>query len=116
MQELNPVDRYQLRKAQMDADKKRLDAQRSEQELQRVILELENKYDLIAEGGSRQIRLAADNARFADAMAVDEDRRRNLAAQRLARVLGCEQPPERIHCLDVSTIQGTSTVASRVAL
>ena len=52
MQELNPVDRYQLRKAQMDADKKRLDAQRSEQELQRVILELENKYDLIAEGGT----------------------------------------------------------------
>jgi hypothetical protein len=50
MQELNPVDRYQLRKAQMDTDKTRLDAQRSEQELQRVILELENKYDLIAEG------------------------------------------------------------------
>ena len=52
MQELNPVDRYQLRKAQMDADKKRLDAQRSQQELQRVILELENKYDLIADGGT----------------------------------------------------------------
>ena len=52
MQELNPVDRYQLRKAQMDADKKRLDAQRSHQELQRVILELENKYDLIADGGT----------------------------------------------------------------
>ena len=52
MQELNPVDRYQLRKAQMDADKKRLDAQRAQQELQRVILELENKYDLIAEGGT----------------------------------------------------------------
>ena len=41
MQDLSPEDRYQLRKVQMDADKKML-------ELNRLILELEHKYGLLA--------------------------------------------------------------------
>ena len=64
--------------------------------------------------GRRQIQMAEENARLADAVQADGDRRRNVAARRLAKILEIEEPPERIHCLDVSTIQGTSTVASRV--
>ena len=50
MNELNSEDRYQLRKAQMDADRRKLEAQKSQQELERLVLELEHKYDLIADG------------------------------------------------------------------
>lgn len=45
---------------------------------------------------------------------MDADARRRVGAERLARLLGLEEPPERLHCLDVSTMQGTNTVASRV--
>jgi excinuclease ABC subunit C len=64
--------------------------------------------------GRRQVQMAEQNARLADAVQADGDRRRKVAARRLAEILEIEEPPERIHCLDVSTIQGTSTVASRV--
>ena len=47
MAELNPEERYQLRKLQMDVDKKGLDLQKVEQDLDRFVLELENKYDLM---------------------------------------------------------------------
>ena len=50
MQDLNPEDRYLLRKAQMDADKKVLEAQKVQQELDRLVLELEHKYGLLAAG------------------------------------------------------------------
>ncbi|MEE8443168.1 MAG: hypothetical protein V3S37_05405 [Dehalococcoidia bacterium] len=50
MQDLNPEDRYQLRKAQMDAGKKALEAQKAQQELERLVLELEHKYDLMTTG------------------------------------------------------------------
>ncbi len=50
MNEIHSEDRYQLRKAQMDADRRRLEAQKSQQELDRLILELEHKYGLIADG------------------------------------------------------------------
>ncbi len=50
MQDLNPEDRYQLRKARMDAGKKALEAQKAQQELERLVLELEHKYDLMATG------------------------------------------------------------------
>jgi excinuclease ABC subunit C len=55
-----------------------------------------------------------ENARLADAMAADAEARRRAGAERLARLLDLPEPPHRLHCLDVSTIQGTSTVASRV--
>ena len=44
MEEISPDDRYLLRRAQMDADKKALDSQRSQQELERTVLDLEHKY------------------------------------------------------------------------
>jgi hypothetical protein len=47
MAELNSDDRYQLRKLQMDVGKKELEIQKAKQELERFILELEHKYDLM---------------------------------------------------------------------
>lgn len=58
MQDLIPEDVYQLRKSQMDADKKALEAQRAQQELERLVLELEHKYNLLAEGKSLDPRTA----------------------------------------------------------
>ena len=43
MSELNPEDRYQLRKLQMDVDKRSLELQKAHQELERSILEMEHK-------------------------------------------------------------------------
>ena len=48
MSELNPEDRYQLRKLQMDVDKRSLELQKAHQELERSILEMEHKYGLIS--------------------------------------------------------------------
>ncbi len=62
----------------------------------------------------RHLELAVENARLADAMAADAESRRRAAGERLAKLLGLADAPVRLHCLDVSTIQGTSTVASRV--
>jgi hypothetical protein len=50
MSELTSDDSYQLRKAQMDADKRALEARKSQQELERLVLEMEHKYGLIAYG------------------------------------------------------------------
>ena len=62
----------------------------------------------------RHLELAQENARLQDAMAADAGARRRAAAERLAKLLELPDAPVRLHCLDVSTIQGTSTVASRV--
>ena len=62
----------------------------------------------------RHLELARQNAELADAVTADADERRRRAAERLARLLELPEPPLRLHCLDVSTMQGTSTVASRV--
>jgi excinuclease ABC subunit C len=62
----------------------------------------------------RHLELAEENARLHDAMLADAEARRRAAAERLAKLLDLPDPPVRLHCLDVSTIQGTSTVASRV--
>ena len=62
----------------------------------------------------RHLELAQQNAVLADAMAADAEARRRAGAERLAVLLDLPDPPRRLHCLDVSTIQGTNTVASRV--
>jgi excinuclease ABC subunit C len=62
----------------------------------------------------RHLDLAEQNAALADAVAVDADARRLQGSERLAQRLGLELPPQRLHCLDVSTTQGQETVASRV--
>jgi len=49
MPELSSEDKYQLRKVQMDADRKELEARKAQQELDRLVLELERKYGLIGE-------------------------------------------------------------------
>ena len=59
MTELHSEDRYQLRKAQMDADRRRLEAQKSQQELERLVLEMEHKYGLIADGRTIDPRSAS---------------------------------------------------------
>jgi excinuclease ABC subunit C len=62
----------------------------------------------------RHLELALQNAELHDRMAADADARRRAGAERLAKLLGIPDAPVVLHCLDVSTIQGTSTVASRV--
>jgi excinuclease ABC subunit C len=62
----------------------------------------------------RHLELAQQNAQLADAMVADAEARARAGAERLARLLDLPEPPRRLHCLDVSTFQGTSTVASRV--
>jgi hypothetical protein len=49
MAELNPEERYQLRKLQMDIDKRGLELQKAQQDSDRFVLELEHKYGLIGE-------------------------------------------------------------------
>ena len=53
-----------------------------------------------------------ENARLTES-GSGEDLRAG-AAEALAESLRLSEPPQRIHCLDVSTIQGRATVASRV--
>jgi hypothetical protein len=47
MAELTQEDRYQLRKLQMDVDKKGLEMEKAQQDLDRFVLELEHKYSLL---------------------------------------------------------------------
>ena len=48
MQDFSPEDQYQLSKVQMIANKKALEAQRAQQELDRLVLDLEHKYAILA--------------------------------------------------------------------
>ena len=61
------------------------------------------------------LQTAQDNARLTDAVEADKAARRRRAAEDLAQRLGLPESPDTVHCLDVSTIQGRNTVASRVA-
>ncbi|MCB9878236.1 MAG: excinuclease ABC subunit UvrC [Planctomycetes bacterium] len=66
-------------------------------------------------GDRRQhLTMAQQNAALGDQVAVDMEARRRQAAERLARICLLDDAPQRLHCLDVSTMQGTNTVASRV--
>ena len=58
----------------------------------------------------RHLEIAAENAKLSSAVAggaMD-------GAERLADLLDLPAPPQRLHCIDVSTTQGRGTVASRV--
>ncbi|MBI2855657.1 MAG: hypothetical protein HYX93_02285 [Chloroflexi bacterium] len=59
MIELSPEDRYQLLKAQMDSDRKALEARKAQQDVERLVLEMEHKYGLIAEGKTIDPRTAS---------------------------------------------------------
>lgn len=59
MVELNAEDRYQVRKLQMDVDKKALEVQKSQQELDRFVLDMEHKYNLLEEGTSIDTKTGA---------------------------------------------------------
>ena len=50
MAEFDSTERYQLRKLQMDVDKKDLEVQKAQQDLDRFVLELEHKYGLMDRG------------------------------------------------------------------
>ncbi len=62
MPDLSPDDHYQLRKAQNLADKKALEAQRAQGELERLVLELEHRYELMNTGQIVDPRSAAIQA------------------------------------------------------
>jgi excinuclease ABC subunit C len=65
--------------------------------------------------GRRHLEMAVENARLAATQQIEASGGREDAAERLAQLLDLGEPPQRIHCIDVSTIQGRHTVASRVA-
>ncbi len=64
--------------------------------------------------GRRHVELAMENARLSGRAATAAPGQRAGAAEALAETLDLPEPPQRIHCIDVSTIQGRATVASRV--
>ncbi|MDA1129786.1 MAG: hypothetical protein O2913_14000 [Chloroflexi bacterium] len=55
MPELTPEDLYQLKKMQMDTEKKALELQKSQQDLNRFVLDLEHKHGLLAAGRNLDI-------------------------------------------------------------
>ena len=59
MLNLTPEDLYQLRKMQMDTEKKALELQKSQQDFDRFVLDLEHKHGLLAEGRSLDIKAAS---------------------------------------------------------
>jgi hypothetical protein len=59
MAELSAEDRYQVRKLQMDVDKKALDVQKAQQDLDRFMLEMERKYNLMDQEAAIDPRTAA---------------------------------------------------------
>jgi hypothetical protein len=61
MLNLSPEDHYQLRKMQMDTEKKSLELQKSRQDLERFVLDLEYKHGLIAEGKTLDAQTAKVN-------------------------------------------------------
>ena len=65
--------------------------------------------------GLRHLEMAEENARLSAAQAAGSALAREDAAERLAQLLDLGEPPQRIHCIDISTIQGRHTVASRVS-
>jgi excinuclease ABC subunit C len=71
---------------------------------------------IVPERGARRrsVELAEENARMQDAASTDAGARAQAGAAELTRLLDLSGPPQRIHCLDVSTIHGRATVASRI--
>ena len=61
------------------------------------------------------LKTACDNARLTDEVQADRAARGRRGVEELGELLELPDPPELIHCLDVSTTQGRQTVASRVA-
>ena len=59
MPEINPEDRYRLRRAYMDAEKKALEEQKAQQELERLLLEMEYKHGLLETGQTIDPRTGA---------------------------------------------------------
>ncbi len=64
----------------------------------------------------RAVELANKNAEFAAATWAKGGVRAQEDLDEVQRLLALPQRPSRIHCLDISTMQGRDTVASRVAL
>ncbi|MBK8977978.1 MAG: excinuclease ABC subunit UvrC [Planctomycetes bacterium] len=62
----------------------------------------------------RHLEIAQENARLTRAAAAAGEAAQADAGEALAALLELTEPPQRIHCLDVSTTQGRGTVASRV--
>jgi excinuclease ABC subunit C len=64
------------------------------------------------------VELVAENARQVleqlRAKWLADDHRQGVALEQLAEALGLPVPPHRIECYDISTLQGTATVASMV--
>jgi len=63
---------------------------------------------------ARVMELALQNARDRYRRQVSDEDRRSYALNALAELLGLEEPPHRIECVDNSNIQGENPVASCV--
>ena len=70
MQDFSPEDQYQLRRTQMIANKKALESQRAQQELDRLELDLDHKYRVL----STEMRLEAS---MRSSLENDESGKRN---------------------------------------
>ncbi|MCB9880867.1 MAG: excinuclease ABC subunit UvrC [Planctomycetes bacterium] len=64
----------------------------------------------------RAVELANKNAELAGSSWMRGGERNESDLDDVKRLLGLSTRPARIHCLDISTMQGRDTVASRVAL
>ena len=61
------------------------------------------------------VAMAEENAALAlQAHLLSRTNRHQAVREELARALGLAEPPDRIECFDISTIQGSDTVASMV--
>jgi excinuclease ABC subunit C len=71
---------------------------------------------VVPAGGERRrmLDLAAENARTALARRQREGAQEEAALEALEQLLDLEAPPEVIDCFDISNLQGTNIVASRV--
>jgi excinuclease ABC subunit C len=63
----------------------------------------------------RLVEMAGDNARQAFAERRDATRQAELMTRELQAKLHLRQPPRRIECVDIATIQGSETVGSLVS-
>jgi excinuclease ABC subunit C len=62
----------------------------------------------------RMLDIAQENARAALSRIEDDEQRGEALLEELARLLGLDDAPHTIDCFDISNLQGTNIVASRV--
>ncbi|MFQ5506228.1 MAG: excinuclease ABC subunit UvrC, partial [Planctomycetota bacterium] len=64
----------------------------------------------------KALEMACRNAQLAGESRQRGEDKADEEMEEVRRLLGLSEPPRRIHCIDISTIQGRNTVASRVSV